>query len=421
MVRSSFFIFGFAAILASASVATASDAGPSDCSHMEAWDYATGMCMPLAMPGMPMTMVMVHGSSFFNQTFEEGARGQNAFAVPNMLMTDIGQSVGDHQYINLDFMGTIEKWSFPKAGYPELLQIGEQRDDGSPFIDDQHPHSSPIMGLTLSDTISFGVGKNHAKVWFAPRGESTDGPVAFMHRATGVVNPDAPLGHHIGQDVGHISSTVVGASIFVGDTTIEASSFNGTEPDPMKVDLPIGALNSYAARLTEQFSRHFYAMASAAFVKSPDPNEPDLDHLWRYSASIYGETQIDEGWSLSETLIWGLINNFDHSSSLNSFADEFLLRKDACSFWGRLEILQRTPSELAVINTDDMNRGRWVTAATFGYTHRLAEWGDAELGLGGSLTKDFLPPEFESAYGGDPLTAKIFLHLSGAKMWHIVE
>jgi hypothetical protein len=407
--------------------------GPSayadgNCNHMEVWDYPMSMCMPLAMAGMPMKMIMVHGNSFFTQTFEEGPRGQNAFSIPDMLMVDAGSSVGDRQYLAVDFMGTVEKWTLPKNGYPELLQIGEEREDGSPFLDDQHPHSSPVMGLTFSDTVSlpgFLSGdsedgrKNHAKIWFAPRGESTDGPIAFMHRPTGMVNPDAPLGHHIGQDVGHISSTVLGVSMRLARTTVEVSAFHGAEPNPEAVDLPMGTIDSYAARVTEQFARHFFAMASAAYVKSPEPSEPQLDHIWRYSASAYGDASISEGWTLHETLIWGLINNYDQASSLNSFANEFWLNKDAYNFWGRLEVLQRTPRELAITSTDDINRGRWVTAATLGYTQRLAQWEAAELGLGVSVTKDFLPAEFESTYGGDPLTAKIFLQMSGMKMWEM--
>ena len=46
-------------------------------------------------------------------------------------------------------MGTTELWTYPRRRYPELLQVGEERSDGSPCIDAQHPHSSPIMGLTL--------------------------------------------------------------------------------------------------------------------------------------------------------------------------------------------------------------------------------------------------------------------------------
>lgn len=389
----------------------------AECSEMEVWDYSRDMCMPLAMAGMPMKMAMLHFDSFFTQTFEEGPRGKNAFSVPNMFMADIGSSVGNRHYLNLDIMGTFERWSFPKSGTPELLQIGEENADHRPYLDAQHPHSSPIMGITLSDTITLS-GKDNLKFSFAPRGEASEGPVAFMHRPTGAVNPDAPLGHHIGQDVGHIASTVLGASLTLGGSTIEATTFNGTEPEPSKVDLPMGEMNSYAARFTQEFNEHFYAMASAAYVKKPESHDPNLDHIWRYSSSIYNDHTFQNGWTLHNAFIWGLVNYYDEAAALNSFAEELLIQNGKKNFWSRIERLQRTPNELAIASSNP-NDGKWVTAVTLGYTHKIANWDFTEIGLGGSVTKDILPGEYRGAYGGDPLTAKVFLQFGGMKMWNL--
>lgn len=390
--------------------------GPNDCNEMEVWDYSMGMCMPLPMNDMPMKMIMVHGNSFFTQNWNSGPRGENAFSVPNMFMIDAGSSIGDRHYLNLNIMATVERWSLPDNGYSLLLQTGEERKDGTPYIDAQHPHSSPIMGLTISDTITLNNGKDHLKFWFAPRGQSTDGPVAFMHRPTGMVNPDAPLGHHIGQDAGHITSTVIGGAIRLSDTTLEVSTFNGEEPKPSKTDLPIGDPNSFAVRLTQQFTPHFYAMGSAAKIE--EPHHGLESHLWRYSTSLYNDITFNNGWMLHNTFIWGLINGYNHASSLNSFGEEFWLLKDKHNIWGRIEVLERTPEELD-ITTSEQHSGQWITAATLGYTQKIAKWESLDVGLGGSLTKYFLPTEFESAYGGDPISGKVFLQISGMKMWEL--
>jgi len=391
--------------------------GKADCGTMEIWDYPTAMCMPRAMPGMKMRMLMAHGNGFLTETVEEGKRGQNALTLPDMFMVDIGSSLGDHHYLNLNFMGTAERWTYPTAGYPEFLQIGERNTNGVPFLDHQHPHNSPIMGLTLSDTVSIGDDHDSVKFFFAPRGSSTDGPVPFMHRLTGMINPDAPLGHHIGQDVGHISSTVAGAALNIQSTVLEISSFNGTEPEPESVDLHIGRLNSFATRLTQEFSTDLYGMISAAYVKSPEADQPELDHVWRYSASIYAHHAHKNGWAVDQAFIYGLIKNYDHTSALTSLADEWWVRKDRKNFWGRLEVLQRTAGELQITSAEP-NQARWVTALTLGYTHKIVKWESAELGLGGSITKDFVPHNFESAYGGDPLAAKIFIQATGMGMWN---
>jgi hypothetical protein len=395
-------------------------AGPTNCSEMQVWDYTTAMCAALPMPGMPMTMLMVHGNAFAVQTLEEGPRGRNEFAVPNMLMVDYGATVHERHYLNVEIMATVERWSFPSRGYPELLQIGEENQSHEPFLDAQHPHSSPIMGLTFSDTIALGEEKDHLKIFFAPRGSSTEGPVAFMHRPTGLQNPDAPLGHHVGQDVGHIASTVVGASLRKGKMNYELSAFNGTEPAPANVDLPLGPLNSGAVRVIRQFSDHVYAMASAAYLKSPEPQDPDLKPIQRYSASVYNDQQLDGGWMLHNAVIWGLVNGYDHAAALNSFAEEFWFHEAADNFWSRFEVLQRTAGQLQSVVADpsaDPHAARWVTAATLGYTRNLGAWSALNVSAGGSLTKDFLPSEFRAAYGGDPLSAKVFLQVSGMRMW----
>jgi len=386
---------------------------PADCDAMKVFDYETGGCSPLAMAGMPMKMWMVHGNAFLVQTKEEGDRGRNQFFAPNMVMADVGSSVGNLQYINLDVMLTFEKWTFPEQGAPLLLQIGEERENGSPYIDGQHPHSSPLMGLTLSDTVSLG-GKDHFKLFFAPRGQTTEGPIAFMHRVTGMVNPDAPLGHHIGQDVAHISSTVVGASLRVYQFTLEASAFHGEEPEPTKTDLPIGKMDSSAMRFVYEYSENLYAMASFATAKHPEHDQPDIDKVNRYSASVYSHLKSETGFVFHNTFIFGMTNFYDRISKLRSFGDEFLITINDLphNIWGRIEVLERSGAELAISGAGV----EWVEAATVGYTYDLFKNNKGKIGIGGSVTRDFIPDTFDSVYGKDPLSGKIFIQLSGMSM-----
>ncbi|MEO7162617.1 MAG: hypothetical protein ABI041_06850, partial [Bdellovibrionia bacterium] len=395
-------------------------AGPSDCKEMQLWDVTMGMCMPFPMENMTMKMLMVSGNAFIAGVAQQSPRGRNAIVSPNMFMIDVGTTIGDSHYLNLDWMGTIEKWSFPESGYPELLQIGEANAQGQPYIDAQHPHSSPIMGLTFSDTIRLGdIGKNSIKLFFAPRGETTDGPVAFMHRVTGLANPDAPLGHHIAQDLGHITSTVIGASLKLGNTRFEGSVFNGTEPEPTKVDLPIGAPNSYAFRLVEEFTPKIMAMASIAYVANPEHHEPTVASRMRYSASMYTQNDLSNTWKLYNTLIVGHITNYENAN-LSSIGEEFLFKGDRPRIWGRIELAQRTPGQLQITGLQNTNQPFWVAALTVGYTYAVAKFHGSELGVGGAAVSNFIPADFSSAYGGtNPWGAKIFLQLGGMGMWNI--
>ncbi|MBC7466151.1 MAG: hypothetical protein H7256_09165 [Bdellovibrio sp.] len=390
---------------------------PQGCSEMMVWEMSTASCIPLAMEGMSTGMWMIHGNGFLVQNSSNGPRGRSGLSSPNMLMADIGHSYGNH-YFNTDFMLTLEKWTFPKDGYPLIVQIGEENADGQPYIDAQHPHSSPIMGLTFSDTIRLGEGNDYVKIFFAPRGQATDGPIAFMHRPTGMINPDAPLGHHTAQDVAHISSTVVGASLMLGRTLLEASGFNGAEPKPTKVDLPLGTINSYGVRIGYQFSENLFAMISGAQVDGTSDQHMAMGKSQRYSGSIYSKTEFGNTWQLHNSLIYGQLNNHEDIPVLKSYGEEFLIhRKDIShQFWGRIEFVERTAMQLAVMTASNMNDPKMVTALTAGYTYKIAIADRVEAGLGGSVTKDILPSEFKDSYGGDPLSGKLFLQITGMKM-----
>ncbi|HEY5039017.1 MAG TPA: hypothetical protein VIJ93_08115, partial [bacterium] len=399
---------------------TASDQytlGPADCSSMEYWDVAMNMPMPFPMAHMLMSVLMLHGYSFSTAIAEEGvARGRADFSIPNMFMADLGTSVGDTQYVNLDIMLTAELWTVPKGGTPELFQIGENKADGTPFLDAQHPHSSPLMGLTLSDTLALGEDKSNLKLFFAPRGESTDGPIAFMHRVTGVVNPDAPLGHHVGQDVGHVSSTVLGESLKLGSLHFEASAFHGMESQPTQVDLPIGLMDSWAFRLIGEFSPQVMAMVSYAYVNQP---EPGITNAERISASLYTHTALSTDWTWHNTLVYGFITHIDNAPNLSSVLYEFLLNNSKINLFGRVETLQRTPNQLQIPGLPNPDSGRWVTAITLGLSGQVVAWDGWELRSGFSVSNDQTPAEYSVVYEGNPITYKFFLELDGMQMTNL--
>ncbi len=388
---------------------------PAKVGSMEVWDASMGMAMPFPMARMPMAMLMLHGYGFFEAVAEEGqARGRADFSAPNMFMVDLGTSVGDSQYLNLDLMLTSDLWTVPKNGTPELFQIGEAQADGTPFLDAQHPHSSPIMGLTLSDLIALSPeDKSYLKLFAAPRGESTDGPVAFMHRLTGMVNPDAPLGHHIGQDVGHISGSVLGAALKLGPFHLEGSCFDGTEPAPTQVDLPLRSPDSFGIRGILDLADDCQFMASYADIRDP---EPDIAQAERFSVSLYTKSPLSDSWDLYNTLIYGGITNIDQASYLNSILEEFAFKSERMAVFGRIEVLQRTPDQLGVTGLNDPDRGRWIGAVSFGYSHRVASWDGWELRAGGEVTNDITPPEYSGLYEGNPFSYKFFFQLGGAQM-----
>ena len=391
---------------------------PDQCATNEYWSFAMSMCMARpARRGNFRAMVM--GALFLADVGVSGKRSTHDLVAPNWLMFDGGVDLARWNRLELDAMFTAERWTYPDAGYPLPFQVGEENEHGVPFVDAQHPHSSPLMGLSLADVMSLSsTNLRLLRVWFAPRGESTDGPIAFMHRATGTVNPDAPLGHHIGQDVGHITSTVIGLSLTLPTTIIEASTFHGREPAPDAVDLPIGAPDSVAARVSQQLGPHYTLAASLAYVHDPE-GTGQTEPVVRASVSAYARWNLPLDWRAHATLIWGGISNYDDATWLDSITGEVLFTDWANALWGRLEILQRTPAELRVMPVPaNPNAPDWVGAVTAGYTRKIVALGPVDFSVGASGTLNFMTDTFLNAYGGRPIVSgKLFVEARLIKMF----
>jgi hypothetical protein len=154
-------------------------------------------------------------------------------------------------------------------------------------------------------------------------------------------------------------------------------------------------------------------MASYANVQNP---EPGVSQAERYSASIYTHTPVSEAWTLHNTLIYGGITNIDQANYLNSILEEFAFNSERMSIFGRIEVLQRTPNQLAVTGISDPDTGRWIESLSFGYSHRVAAWDGWELRAGGEVTNDMTPPEYSGIYAGNPFSYKFFFQLGGSQM-----
>src|SRR5438046_5358809 len=106
-----------------------------------------------------------------------------------------------------------------------------------------------------------------------PVGEPALGPVAFMHRASAADNPTAPLSHHT-FDSTHIAFGVVTAAVDHGPFVIEASVFNGREPDENWWDFDFGRLDSFSGRIWYRPNDEWEFQASSGHLTEPATLEP---------------------------------------------------------------------------------------------------------------------------------------------------
>ncbi|MGH9337224.1 MAG: hypothetical protein ACRD21_26050, partial [Vicinamibacteria bacterium] len=241
---------------------------------------------------------MLHG--FLNLGFmgESGPRGKNEAFGTGMLMVGARRELGGGA-LGLRFMGSLEPVMGP-SGYSLLLQTGETA-NGEPLLDRQHPHDA---FMEVAATYSRGVGRDSSWfVYLAPVGEPAIGPPAFMHRSSSGENPLAPVTHHW-FDSTHITYGVITVGGVVANRAkIEASVFNGREPDERRWNIEELGLDSYSVRFTANPTPNWSFQASMASLNEPERLHPGIDYLRLSASATYNRPREDGNWQT--TVAWG--------------------------------------------------------------------------------------------------------------------
>jgi hypothetical protein len=223
--------------------------------------------------------IMAHGFATLVSRWEPTPRGVRGLFSTSMGMAHARRRVGGG-WLEVQAMASAEPTSGP-SGYPLLLQTGETADGVTPLVDRQHPHDF-LMALAASYRVEIDVDV-WTYLYAGPVGSPALGPVAFMHRASGDMNPVAPITHHF-LDATHISYGVVTAGLYNDLLRIEGSWFNGHEPDERRWRPDPIALNSYSARLTLTPSDRWAVQASHGHLDEPEQLHPGVD-VYRTTAS----------------------------------------------------------------------------------------------------------------------------------------
>src|SRR5256885_8513262 len=225
--------------------------------------------------------LMLHGSAVVQYSDRAGARGDRRVNLIDWAMLAASRAVAGGR-LHLRGMMSSDPWGVGSRGYPLLLQTGES-DRGVSLHDHQHPHD---LFMELAALYERAVARNLAvSLYAAPVGEPAVGPAAFPHRPSASDDPLAPIGHHW-QDGTHITFGVLTAGVFTRTTKLEASIFNGREPDedPTKFDYAGRAVDSYNARLPGNPGAHRRLSAWYAYLKSPEALHPE-ESLHRLGAA----------------------------------------------------------------------------------------------------------------------------------------
>jgi hypothetical protein len=340
--------------------------------------------------------LMVHGIVAPLYDHQGGPRGDDQFNVINWgMLTAQRPFGGGGGRLALRVMASADPWTVGSKGYPLLLQSGESY-KGAPLHDRQHPHDLWIEMATLWER---PIGRNVAALLYvAAVGEPALGPPAFQHRPSAESDPLAPLGHHW-QDATHITYGAATAGLFSRIVKLEASAFNGREPDDRRTDFDFRKIDSYSARIAVNPGERWSVSAWYAYVDSPEELHPD-ESIHRYGAAVL---TAQPGARFNGALLWGA-NALLGGATSNSF----LLEGDLEALPGhhlflRAERAQKTAEDL-VIPGPPPDRAYDLTSLVAGY---LLEKGT--LGLGVRASVGFIPASLAAEYGSrSPLGIAVY-------------
>jgi hypothetical protein len=334
-------------------------------------------------------MLMAHGSAFVQYIAERGTRGADQAGSINWVMGMAERPLGGGRF-GVRSMVSAEPWTIAGCGYPDLLASGEEC-NGSSIHDRQHPHDTAMELAAEYDRPLRGSVRVH--LYGGPAAEPALGPVAFPHRVSAMPNPIAPITHHW-FDSSHVSFGVATAGVYGNHWNVEASAFNGREPDEKRTDFDFAALDSWSGRLTAVPTSRWAIQVSGAHLREAEAHEAarvDVDRLT--ASATYHRREAGRLWA--NTLGWGR-NAVDGEPATNAWlAETSLTLSDRHSWYGRAELAQKSGHDLAVEDVDTA----LVSKLQGGYTRYLKTRQGLTPGFGASASAALVPSSLQAAYG----------------------
>lgn len=354
-------------------------------------------------------MFMLHGNIFFRYNKQDltdkGSRGDEGFDIPSMVMLMGQRPVGKKGLFHFNTMFSFDALVTGAKGYPLLFQSGETY-EGQPLVDRQHPHD--LFGeLSVSYAHAFNKDVD-AFVYLGYPGEPALGPATFMHRPSGMDNPDAPLSHHW-IDATHITFGVATLGVRYRQFKLEASSFTGREPNENRYNFDKPLFDSRSARLSFNPTKNWSLQVSHAFIKSPEALHPH--NVYRTTASATYAYRSGNGLLFNTTGLWGMNKQKGHEGEHAALL-EASLRGGRLVGYGRYEWVQKSVEELA-LDEDAFGHDELfaVNALTIGAAYDVMQLKPVRASIGTQVTFYKNDKELYGLYGKNPLAGEVYLRI----------
>lgn len=351
-----------------------------------AWqpDASKPMGGPMLMSGKWMFMAHATVNLVYDQ--QSGPRGDEEAFASGMLMGMAQGELGAGT-LRLRAMFSPDPLMGP-SGYPLLLASGETANGRDRLIDRQHPHDF-VMELSASASQRLGL-KSSVFVYAGLPGEPAFGPPSFMHRESILDSPEAPITHHW-LDSTHITFGVVTAGLVLDRVKVEASRFNGREPDQHRWGIETGPLDSSSVRVSWNPLSSLALQGSWAHLVEPEQLEPRVNQT-RWSASVLWADDLAPGWHAAAMLAWGRKSSLGHSD--DGLAAEASLSHAGWTVFGRGETVKNR--ELIQDQEEPAYR---VGKVSVGAVRDFRIDDNLSVGAGGLFSVNFVGDALASLYG----------------------
>jgi hypothetical protein len=287
---------------------------------------------------------------------------------------------------------------------PGVVPLGETADGVHPLIDRQHPHN---LLMEAAGTYSADVAADSAVFVYAGiAGEPALGPPAFMHRFSGLDDPEAPLSHHW-LDSTHVTYGVVTAGYVWNRLKLDASAFNGREPDQNRYDVELRRFDSYSARLSYNPTPDLSLQLSSGRLASPEQLQPNVAVRRSTASASYNRMLMQFQWQTTVALGRNAVQPGTASNAW--LLESALIVADAHTFFGRAERVAK--DELFVPGQPLYGQTFTINSLSLGYIYDFAHLARARAGVGGLVSVYRSASILDAAYGDGPISYMLFLRI----------
>ncbi|MBM3818038.1 MAG: hypothetical protein FJW14_03315 [Acidimicrobiia bacterium] len=348
-------------------------------------------------PSSPLPMVggragswmwMLHGNVQAANIAENSPGVEGKVVSNNWLMPMVGKKVGPGL--------------FTARAMVSLEPAGRFREELEPY------EASHDLIMEAAATYDLLLSRNLLLSFYGgPVGEPALGASTFMHRLSASEDPLLPLSH-AALDGAHQARDVLTTGLAYRQVRAEVSGFHGRGPDPDRVAVEQGAIDSWSSRVTVSPGRNWTMQASGGRVASPDAAVPDQD-VRRITGSIaYTRSTVRGYWA--STIGWGRTQPVgDRAAAYDSYLAESTFKSQGHIVWGRIEAAER----FVATNIGGVHRhgAGTIRSYTGGYARevRLAQF--LETAVGGQVTSYETPALLAPAYGSRPVVFSVFVRV----------